>query len=61
MYEVLTTDELARRLKVKPGTVKVWARLGRIPAIRVNAKVLRFDVRDVLDALRRQGGKPCPK
>ena len=51
MGELLTADELAERLKVSPDTVKVWARVGRIPAVRLSPKVLRFDLSAVLGAL----------
>lgn len=51
MSELLTATELAERLKVRPETVKVWAREGRIPAVRLSPKVLRFDPVAVLAAL----------
>ena len=49
--EWLTAAELAERLRVKPGTVKGWARESRIPCIRVNAKVIRFDLESVVAAI----------
>ena len=36
MIDFLTADEIAKRLKVKPETVKVWAREGRIPTLRLS-------------------------
>ncbi|MGZ0174479.1 MAG: helix-turn-helix domain-containing protein [Planctomycetales bacterium] len=49
--ELLTADELADRLKVRPGTVRFWSRQGRIPAIRLTPKVVRFDLDAVVSAL----------
>ncbi len=48
---LLTAAELATRLQVKPSTVLEWHRAGRIPAIRITAKVLRFNLSAVLAAL----------
>ena len=52
--DLLTAPELAVRLRVKPSTVLGWQRTGRIPAIRLSHKVLRFNFTDVLAALKRQ-------
>jgi excisionase family DNA binding protein len=49
----LTAAELAKRLRVKPSTVLDWQRTGRIPAIRITNKVLRFNLAEVMSALRR--------
>lgn len=49
--ELLTAEELAGRLKIRPDTVKTWARQGRIPAMRLSPKVLRFDFDDVRESL----------
>jgi len=48
---LLTADELAGRLGVKPGTIREWHRAGRIPSRRLSRKVLRFDLTAVLSAL----------
>ena len=53
MIDFLTADEIAKRLKVKPETVKVWAREGRIPTLRLSHKVLRFDLVAVVEALKK--------
>jgi excisionase family DNA binding protein len=53
--ELLTVDQLADRLHIRPRTVQTWARRGRIPTIKLSAKVVRFDWRAVLAALRNQG------
>jgi excisionase family DNA binding protein len=50
--ELLTPGELADRLKVTRATITKWRKLGRIPFLRVNATVYRFDYEAVLEALR---------
>ena len=50
--ELLTYEELAQRLKVKSSTVKAWTKARRIPAVRVGAKIIRFDYVEVVEALR---------
>lgn len=52
--ELLTPEELAARLAVAPGTVKEWARRGRIPSVRISPKVVRFYMPDVVGALREE-------
>jgi excisionase family DNA binding protein len=52
--ELLTVDQLAERLHIRPRTVKAWARLGRIPAIKPSPKVVRFNWLAVLAALSGQ-------
>jgi excisionase family DNA binding protein len=49
--DLLTKVELAERLGVKPGTILVWYRRGRIPGRRLSHKVLRFRLADVVAAL----------
>ena len=51
---LLDAAELARLLGVRPATVRKWAREGRVPEIRLSAKVRRFDYADVMGALRGQ-------
>ena len=51
--DLLTATELADRLRVKPSTVLDWHRAGRIPSVRLTPKVLRFNLGDVVAALRR--------
>jgi excisionase family DNA binding protein len=57
MSELLTAEELGLLLKVAPETVKAWARQGRIPAVRVTPKVIRFDTTAVLTAISRANEK----
>ena len=52
--ELLTCNELAVRLRVQPSTVRTWAKAGRIPAIRIGRKVVRFDYREVCEAIQCQ-------
>jgi excisionase family DNA binding protein len=49
--EFLTKEDLARRLGVRPGTIREWVRRGRIPEIRFSPKVRRFDLEKVVAAL----------
>ncbi len=55
--EFLTADELAERLAVRPGTIRQWARAGKIPEVYVSPKVRRFDWAAVVEALER-GQRP---
>jgi excisionase family DNA binding protein len=50
--ELLTTDQLADRLHLRPRTIQAWARQGRIPTVKLSAKVVRFDWTAVLAVLR---------
>lgn len=46
--ELLTAEEVAARLRVRPDTIRKWARAGRIPKVTVSPKVVRFCLADVL-------------
>jgi excisionase family DNA binding protein len=48
----LTATELASRFHVTTPTILRWHRAGKIPAVRITAKVLRFDFAEVVAALR---------
>ena len=52
--ELLTADELADRLRVRPATVRLWGRQGRIPRVQISGKVVRFDLAAVIAALCRE-------
>jgi excisionase family DNA binding protein len=52
--ELLTTNQLAERLHIRPRTVQAWARMGRIPTVKVSPKVIRFDWKAILTVLRAQ-------
>lgn len=53
--EILTAEQLADHLQVRPSTIRLWAREGLIPVIRVGGRVLRFDLDDVLCMLKQSG------
>jgi hypothetical protein len=58
MNKMMTVAQLAKRLGVKPNTLRGWARTGVVPCIRLSTGCIRFDVQEieqVLDA-RRSGG-----
>lgn len=54
MIELLTAAELAERLKLRPSTIKEWARRGRIPQVVLSPRVRRFDYEAVLRAVKRK-------
>ena len=58
MSEYLTADELARKFRLSPDTVRDMARRGKIPSIRLSAKVIRFDPVAVDQALQSADTKP---
>jgi len=49
--ELLTAEELAGRLQVRPSTIRRWAREGRIPTKRLTSKVVRYDLAAVVQAM----------
>lgn len=49
--ELLTADELAKRLRVRPDTVRNWARRNLIPKVQLTSKVIRFDFDAVVKAM----------
>jgi excisionase family DNA binding protein len=51
---LLTAEELAQRLRLRPSTIKRWAQGGLIPSIRLSGRVVRFDPGDVECALRKR-------
>lgn len=50
--ELLTKEQVAQLLRVKPGTVSRWAAEGKIPRIVISPKIIRFDPEQVLKVLR---------
>ena len=52
MDGLLTAQELAERLAVAERTVIEWARLRRIPEVRLSKRVRRFDYAEVVAAVR---------
>lgn len=51
MPELLTAQEVAQKLRVRPNTVKAWAREGIIPRVRLSHKVVRYDYDAVVRSL----------
>lgn len=49
--EWLTAQELADRLRVSPETIREWSRRGVIPRLWLSAKVIRYDLSEVLSAI----------
>ena len=52
---LLTVAELAQRFRVRPETIRHWARLGRVPCLRCGPRSLRFDLQAVEHALQQRG------
>jgi excisionase family DNA binding protein len=64
--DLMTTAEVANRLKVTAETVRDWWKEGRIPGHRYSHKVLRFHLGEVVAALeaarrRETGGADAPR
>lgn len=51
--EILTVRELAKRLQLKPETIRIWARKGLIPSLHPTPKTLRFEMESVLAAIEK--------
>lgn len=49
--QLLTTKQMAEVLSVSEGTVRAWARTGRIPYVFLAGRDYRFSRADVLKAL----------
>ncbi len=47
MQALMTSSDVARRLGVTPATVRLWERLGRIPATRTLSGTRLFRSEDV--------------
>jgi len=61
MSELLTTSELADRLRLRPDTIRLWTRESIIPAIRITGKVIRYDPVEVERALRERSDERARK
>jgi excisionase family DNA binding protein len=49
--DLLTTEELAERLHVRPSTVREWARREKIPTVRLSPKVVRYSLAAVVESV----------
>ena len=54
--DYLTTRQLAEVLQVSEGTIHRLRRAGRIPAVLLTDKLIRFNLREVQRVLRQQSG-----
>jgi excisionase family DNA binding protein len=50
---LLTAEQLAEKLGVAAKTVRAWACAGKIPAVRFSRKSVRFDLDEVLAAVKK--------
>jgi len=55
--ELLTCEEVAARLHIRPSTVRRWAQDGRIPTVRLTPKVVRYNLSEVVRAMQ-EGRQP---
>jgi excisionase family DNA binding protein len=54
--QLLTKRELANTLKVTTRTIETWVASGRIPAIRISPRCVRFELGAVLNHIRSEFG-----
>ena len=58
--DYLTTRQLAEVLQISEGTVRRLRRAGRIPAVLLTDKLIRYNLREVQRALRQHSGFHVP-
>ena len=58
--ELITAAEIGERLRVRPETIRLWTLDGIIPAVRITGKVIRYDVVEVIAALRQRSQQKEP-
>jgi len=51
--ELLTRDEVAKLLKVNPITVYRLTKQGKLPAVKLGGRFVRYQKRDVLSLINR--------
>ena len=59
--QLLTANELANLLRLRPDTIRLWTREKIIPAIRITGKVIRYDPVEVERALRERSDERLRK
>lgn len=52
MGNLITAEQLAERLSLRPGTIRRWTQAGIIPCLRLSGKVIRFDPVEVEQTLK---------
>jgi excisionase family DNA binding protein len=57
--EMLSVRDVARALKIRTETVRMWARSGRLRGCRISSQRWRFDPADVADFI--EAGKNTSK
>lgn len=60
MPEFATAEKVAEHIGCQPSTIRAWARKGIIPQIRLTNKVRRFDMNDVVAALKNRSAGTLP-
>jgi excisionase family DNA binding protein len=55
---LLSVKEVAERLAVRPGTVRLWIRLRRLPSVRVGLRAIRVPA-DAVEDLVEHGYVPA--
>jgi excisionase family DNA binding protein len=50
---LLITEEVADLFRVSESTVRSWVRSGKVPAVRLSDRWMRFRLEDVQDILKR--------
>ena len=61
--DLLTADEVAELLQLRPSTIQDYARRGIIPSFKLGRfrRFVRADVEATLELLRESGGYPSPR
>ena len=59
--QLLTANELANLLRLRPDTIRLWTRESIIPAIRITGKVIRYDPVEVERTLRERSDERSRK
>jgi excisionase family DNA binding protein len=53
VQQLITTEEVAKRLGTNVDTIRRWVRDGRIPAIRMGGRFIRLDWDAVMASMKR--------
>lgn len=56
VYDIVSGRTLAELLEVSPETICDWRKAGVIPCIYINGKVIRYDLAEVVEALKSPRG-----